>query len=83
MQAEWTELTLPVLTSILLCTPPLGQDTVLALLERADCAVAVRPRPCFFGSSFLFSSERAGMRSPDLMFTRFDLIRRAVPWRAP
>lgn len=39
--AEWTDLTLPVLTSVLLRAPPLGHGTVLALLERADGAVAV------------------------------------------
>lgn len=39
--AEWTDLTLPVLTSVLLRAPPLGLGTVLALLERADGAVAV------------------------------------------
>jgi len=43
---EWTDLTLPVLTAILLVTapylPPLGDATVLALLERLEGAVAVR-----------------------------------------
>lgn len=45
--AEWTDLTLPVLTAVLLLAPPLGPGTVLALLERVDGAVAVRPFPTF------------------------------------
>lgn len=54
-ECTWTDLTLPVLTAVLLSTSSsstssLGDGTVLALLERVEETVAVRP-------SFLFETH--------------------------